>query len=163
MKNNVYHISFIFTWQPDWPSPKLIQEIINGGVYLVAKAVSSYDTANGSSGVWSFTEAERKIFRWPANVSSCGSKVLRSLKDIVKAKNLHPLKSHHMKKILFYECEAKPHPILLGFCQWSITDWLTFWRGQLNNGVFPNYFMTGINLFESFSPQEKLSWLAAEV
>ena len=103
---------------------------------LVAKAVSSYETANGSSGVWSFTEAERKICRWPANVFSCCSKVLRSLKDIVivKAKNLHPLKSHHMKTILLYECEAKPHPILLGFCQWSITDWLTFWRGQLNNG-----------------------------
>ena len=115
----------------------------------------------------SFTEAERKIFRWLANVSSCRSEVLQSLKDIVKAKNLHH--STDLSLITWKQfCSMSVRPSHIQ-SYWAFISgvlhivWLFVEvRGQLNDGFFPNYFMIGINLFESFSPQE-ISWLAAKV
>lgn len=105
-----------------------------------------------------------KLFWWPANAASCRNEVLRSLKAIIKTENWHPLTSYHMKTILLYECEDKPHPVFWGFDQWSnrLIDCLSKLEYSLKTGFCPNYFMKDINLFESFTHQE-ISWLAAEV
>ena len=160
-ENKTSHTSFICKWLSGWPSPQLIQEIKGSGFYLVAKAASSYETANGSSWCLSFSEAEMKLFWWPSNAASCRSEVLRRLKAIMKTENWHPLKSYHLKTILFYECEDKPHPIFWGFDQWSyrLIDCLSRLEYGLTWGFCPNYFMKDINLFESFSLE--MSWLLA--
>ena len=105
-----------------------------------------------------------KLLWWPANAASCRNDVLRSLKAILKTENWHPLTSYHMKTILLYECEGKPHPIFWGFDQWSnrLIDCLSKLEYNLTTGFCPNYFMKDINLLESFSPEE-ISWLAAQV
>lgn len=115
----------------------------------------------------SFTEAERKIFRWPANVSSCRNEVLQSLKDIIKAKNLHH--STDLSLITWKQfCSMSVRPSHIQ-SYWSfisgvlhIVRLFVEVRGQLNNGFFPSYFMICLTLFESFSTQE-ISWLAAKV
>ena len=72
--------------------------------------------------------------------------------------------SYHMKTILFYESEAKPDPSLWGLDQWSnrLIECLFRLEHNLIRGSCPNYFMIGINQFESF-PQEKRYLLAQEV
>ena len=102
-----------------------------------------------------------KLFWWPWNAASCRSEVLRRLKAIMKTENWHPLKSYHMKTILFYECEDKPHPIFWGFDQWSyrLIDCLSKLEYSLTLRFCPNYFMKDINLFESFSLE--MAWLLA--
>ena len=62
-----------------------------------------------------------------------------------------------MKTILFYECEAKPHPFLWGFDQLSnrLIDCLLRLKQSLITGFCPNYFMSVINQFESFPPDER--------
>ena len=163
-ENNTYHISFICKWLSGWPSLEPIQDFIASGFHLVAKAASSYETANGSSWRLSFSEVEKKLFKWSANAYSCLNEVLRSLKTIIKANNWYPLTSYHMKTILFYECEAKPHPFLWGFDQLSnrLIDCLLRLEHCLRTGFCPNYFMSVINQFESFSPDERYR-LTAEV
>ena len=163
-ENNTYHISFICKWLSGWPSLEPIQDFIASGFHLVAKAANSYETANGSSWRLSFSEVEKKLFKWSANAYSCLNEVLRSLKTIIKANNWYPLTSYHMKTILFYECEAKPHPFLWGFDQLSnrLIDCLLRLEHCLITGFCPNYFMSVINQFESFSPDERYR-LTAEV
>ena len=70
-----------------------------------------------------------------------------------------------MKTILFYEYEAKPHPFLWDFHQWSkiLIDCLWRLEHSLIMGFCPNYFMSGINQFESCFPPEEGRRLAAEV
>lgn len=163
-ENNTYHLSFIFEWLSGWPSLEPIQDFIASGFHLVAKAASSYETANGSSWRLSFSEVEKKLFKWSANAYSCLNEVLRRLKTIIKANNWYPLTSYHMKTILFYECEAKPHPFLWGFDQLSyrLIDCLLRLKQSLITGFCPNYFMRIINQFESFPPHERYR-LTAEV
>lgn len=105
-----------------------------------------------------------KLFWWPTNAASCRNEVLRNLKALIKIENWHPLTSYHMKTILLYESEDKPHPISWGFDQWSnrLFDCLSKLEFFLTKEFCPNYFMKDINLFESFSPEE-ICWLAAKV
>ena len=69
-----------------------------------------------------------------------------------------------MKTILFYECEAKPHPFLWGFDQLSnrLIDYLLRLEHSLITGFCLNYFMSVINQSESFPPDERYR-LTAEV
>ena len=82
----------------------------------------------------------------------------------IKADNWYPLTSYHMKTILFYECEAKPHPFLWGFDQLRnrLIEFLLRLEHTLITGFCPNYFMSVINQFESFPPEKRYR-LTAEV
>ena len=152
-----------------WPNQQLVQEICGDGCHLVAKQPKGSRLPDHEKGfLWrySFSAAEKKLFLHAdhGEASSCRKQVLRILKALKEELNLQPLKSYHLKTMLFYECEAVPRPVDWSFDRLSerfmgllqrLEDWLLQSR-------CPHYFIKDFNLFETFPPQ-RCSELAKKV
>ena len=96
--------------------------------------------------------------------SSCRKQVLRILKVLNEELQLHPLKSYHLKTMLFYECEEHPNR----------GHWDSGRLGERFIGVLrrlekclrqrncPHYFMREFNVFEVF-PQQRCAELCGKI
>ena len=152
-----------------WPTQSLVQEICRDGCHLVAKQPKGGNVPEHEKGfLWrySFSAAEKNLFLRGGHgeASSCRKQVLRILKALKDDLNLEPLKSYHLKTMLFYECEENPHP-----SQWSsicLSDRFLGLLRRLENCLLqskcPHYFIQNLNLFERFNRQ-KCSELAKRV
>lgn len=109
---------------------------------------------------YSFSAAEKKLFLRGSHgqASSCRKQVLRILKALKDELHLQPLKSYHLKTILFYECEAKPQSQ-----QWSTNCLGERFLGLLHRlenclqqKSCPHYFIRDFNLFEPLDCQKCL-------
>ena len=139
-----------------------MQDIYRGGCHLVAKQPKGQKVAEHEKGFfwrYSFSAAEKKLFLWESNdeeISSCRKQVLRILKALKDELHLEPLKSYHLKTILFFECEAKPQSR-----QWSsdclaerFLDLLRRLENCLRQKSCPHYFIRDFDLFEPLEPQK---------
>lgn len=143
-----------------WPKPHLVQEICQDGCFLVTRQPKGGNVPDREKGfLWLFTfpAAEKKLFHKGGHgeQSSCRKQVLRIMKALKEQLNLHPLKSYHLKTMLFYECEANPHAN-----QWSsdrlserFIGLLQRLENCLKQANCPHYFIQNFNLFEWFPPQ----------
>ena len=109
---------------------------------------------------YSFSAAEKKLFLQGSHgeAGSCRKQVLRILKALKDELHLQPLKSYHLKTILFYECEANPQSQ-----QWSsnclgerFLGLLYRLENCLRQKSCPHYFIRDFNLFEPLDRQKCL-------
>ena len=140
-----------------------MQDICRGGCHLVAKQPKGQNLAEHEKGfLWrySFSAAEKNLFLRGSygEASSCRKQVLRILKALKDELHLQPLKSYHLKTILFYECEAKPQSK-----QWSsdclgerFLGFLHRLENCLQQKSCPHYFIRDFNLFEPLNRQKCL-------
>lgn len=163
--------SCLFSWQwfiitdlhPGWPNQQLVQDICGKGCHLVAKQPKGQNLPEHEKGfLWrySFSAAEKELFLRGSHgqASSCRKQVLRILKALKDELHLQPLKSYHLKTILFYECEAKPQSQ-----QWSTNCLGERFLGLLHRlenclqqKSCPHYFIRDFNLFEPLDCQKCL-------
>ncbi|KAJ7369963.1 hypothetical protein OS493_035134 [Desmophyllum pertusum] len=148
-----------------WPNQSLVNKICQDGCHLVAKQPKGHDVPEHEKGCFwrfSFSAAEKNLFLHggQGEASSCQKQVLRILKALRDELNLEPLKSYHLKTMLFYECEANPHP-----SQWLSTCLSDRFLGllrRLENCLLqlncPHYFIHNLNLFEMLNPKSALNW-----
>ena len=115
---------------------------------------------------YSFSGAEKMLFRKGSQgeASSCRKQVLRILKALKEELELHPLKSYHLKTMLFYEYEANPHQ-----SHWSSNSLgerfiglLQRLENCLSQRSCPHYFIREFNLFEMF-PQQRCVQLTRKI
>ncbi|XP_068762759.1 cyclic GMP-AMP synthase-like receptor 1 isoform X2 [Montipora capricornis] len=152
-----------------WPNQNLVREIWHDGCHLVAKQPKGSNVPEHEKGfLWrySFSEAEKKLFLRGGHgeASSCRKQVLRILKALKEGLDLHPLKSYHLKTMLLYECEEKPHP-----SSWSFDHLGDRFMGLLQRLLdclrqknCPHYFMREFNLFETF-PRQRCTELITRI
>lgn len=143
----------------DWPKEELVDEIWQDGCHLVAKFPRGITVPEHEKEfLWrySFSGAEKKLFLkgGQGEAGSCSKQVLRILKALKDELQLHPLTSYHLKTIFFYECEQNPHH------NWSFNclgerfmDLLQRLQDCLSIRSCPHYFISKLNLFETFSEQ----------
>ena len=146
-----------------WPSKTLVQDICRKGCHLVAKQPKVQNLPEHEKGYfwrYSFSAAEKELFLRGSygEASSCRKQVLRILKALKDELDLQPLKSYHLKTILFYECEAKPQSQ-----QWSsnclgerFLSLLKRLEKCLEQKSCPHYFIRDFNLFEPLNRQKCL-------
>lgn len=147
-----------------WPNHSLVQDIRRDGCHLVAKQPKGQTLPEHEKGfLWrySFSAAEKKLFLQGSSgeASSCQKQVLRILKALKDELHLQPLKSYHLKTILFYECEENPRPQ-----QWSskyclgerFLGLLQRLENCLQQKSCPHYFIKNFNLFEPLDHQKCL-------
>ncbi|XP_074639718.1 cyclic GMP-AMP synthase-like receptor 1 [Acropora palmata] len=145
--------------QRGWPKQDLVDEIWQDGCHLVAKFPRGITVPEHEKEfLWrySFSGAEKKLFLkgGQGEAGSCSKQVLRILKALKDELQLHPLTSYHLKTIFFYECEQNPHH------NWSFNclgerfmDLLQRLQDCLSIRSCPHYFISKLNLFETFSEQ----------
>lgn len=138
-----------------------MKDICREGCHLVAKKPKGYDISDQEKQfLWrySFSAAEKKLFLQggQGEASSCRKQVLRIVKALREELNLKPLKSYHLKTLLFYECESHPEA-----SKWRHTTLYDRFLGLLNrlecclrSKKCAHYFIEDLNLFESFNHQE---------
>ena len=150
---------FFYLWK-GWPNNNLVREIFSEGCHLVGKQPKGHNIDYQEKGfLWrySFSAAEKRLFLQgeQGEANSCRKKVLRIVKALQGELNLKPLKSYHLKTLLFYECESHPDA-----SEWRDTldvrflDLLESLEKCLHKKCCAHYFIKDLNLFESFSPQE---------
>ena len=162
-------IVFIFICQLGWPNQQLVQKICNDGCHLVAKQPKRGTVSDDERKCFwriSFSAAEKKLFLQAGHgeASSCRKQVLRILKALKEELKWHPLTSYHLKTMLFYECEANPHPSHWSFDRLGerFIGILKRLKNCLRQSKCPHYFIKDLNLFEFF-PYERCSELARKV
>ncbi|XP_015767425.1 PREDICTED: protein mab-21-like 2 [Acropora digitifera] len=152
-----------------WPNQSLVREICSDGCHLVPKPPKGSSVpAHEKEFLWrySFSSGEKKLLLRGAHgeASSCRKQVLRILKVLNEELQLHPLKSYHLKTMLFYECEEHPNR----------GHWDSGRLGERFIGVLrrlekclrqrncPHYFMREFNVFEVF-PQQRCAELCGKI
>lgn len=131
------------------------------------KGDSYFGSPNGSSWRFSFSGAEGKLFVYDGlgNANSWRNEVLRKVKTLKEERNWHPLKSYHLKTIMFFQCQAKPDPRNWNFdlLKDRLYDFLSTLEYLLLERFCPMFFMTEINLFENAFSHQRGYELAEEV
>lgn len=152
-----------------WPNKNLVHEICSDGCHLVPKPPKGSSVpAHEKEFLWrySFSSGEKKLFLKGGHgeASSCRKQVLRILKVLNEELHLHPLKSYHLKTMLFFECEANPD-----HNQWSFNSLGERFLGllqRLENCLrernCPHFFMREFNVFEVF-PQQRCAELCGKI
>ncbi|XP_067043837.1 cyclic GMP-AMP synthase-like receptor 1 isoform X2 [Acropora muricata] len=152
-----------------WPNQNLVREICSDGCHLVPKPPKGSSVpAHGKEFLWrySFSSGEKKLLLKGAHgePSSCRKQVLKILKVLNEELQLHPLKSYHLKTMLFFESEANPH-----HSHWSFNRLGERFLGllkRLENCLrqrnCPHYFMREFNVFEVF-PQQRCAELCGKI
>ena len=160
-------INITFFYFLGWPQPQLIQEICRDGCYLVARQPKEGRIPEREKHflwIFSFAAAEKKLLREGSRgeANCCRKPVLRILKALKDELNWHPLKSYHLKTILFHASEDNPW-------QWSsdhigdrFIDLLQRLEKCLREVNCPHYFIKDLNLFEQF-PRQRCAELAESV
>ena len=121
-------------------------------------SVRAHEEENKFLWRYSFSSGEKKLLLKGAHgqASSCRKQVLRILKVLNEELGWQPLKSYHLKTMLFYECEEHPNPGKwdAGCLGERFIGLLRRLEKCLKQRNCPHYFMRDFNVFEGFNEQQ---------